>query len=69
MRDINFPFSKYVNTQGICDRLDQKHLKILRLGFFFLVGWFFGFAFVLFGVLFVCACFLFYYYFIASESL
>lgn len=44
MRDINFPFSKYVNTQGICDRLNQKHLKILRLCFFF---WLVGFLVLL----------------------
>lgn len=51
-------FSKYINTQGICDRLCQKHLKILLV---FLVG----FLLLFWGFFLFDFC----YYFIASESL
>lgn len=63
MWDINFPFSKYINTHEICDRLYQKHLKIILQGFF---GWFFLWvgSFWGWGGL-LC----FGYYFIAPESL
>lgn len=43
-------FSKYINTQGICDRLCQKHLKILLV---FLVGFLLLFWVFLFDLIFV----------------